>query len=77
MSIVIFDLDKTFIAGYNDFLWGEFIHKAGIVETDYQEKQIIFMNADSTRKCNSPSGEERQACVKLSAFQSSKQERQR
>ena len=42
MSVVIFDLDKTLIGGDCDFLWGEFIHEAGIVDADYQQKNKIF-----------------------------------
>jgi|TARA_B110000263_G_C14867692_1_gene311550 FMN phosphatase YigB (HAD superfamily) len=44
MPIVIFDLDKTLITGDSDFLWGEFSHKAEIVDADYRKEQIIFIS---------------------------------
>ncbi len=43
MSLAIFDLDQTLIAGDSDFLWGEFLSEIGVVDTDtYQVKNQYF-----------------------------------
>ena len=34
MSLAIFDLDNTLIAGDSDFLWGEFLGEEGVVEAN-------------------------------------------
>ncbi len=38
MSLAIFDLDNTLIAGDSDFLWGEFLVEQGLVDGDYYEQ---------------------------------------
>ncbi len=38
MSLAIFDLDNTLIAGDSDFLWGQFLVDQGIVDKDYYEQ---------------------------------------
>lgn len=35
MSLAIFDLDNTLIAGDSDHLWGEFLVEQGLVDPDY------------------------------------------
>ena len=37
MSLAIFDLDNTLIAGDSDFLWGQFLVDRGIVDKNYYE----------------------------------------
>ncbi len=38
MSLAIFDLDNTLIAGDSDFLWGQFLVDQGIVDKDHYEQ---------------------------------------
>ncbi len=38
MSLAIFDLDNTLIAGDSDFLWGQFLVDQGIVDKTYYEE---------------------------------------
>ncbi len=38
MSLAIFDLDNTLLAGDSDYLWGQFLVEAGAVERDLYEK---------------------------------------
>ncbi|HFD11687.1 MAG TPA: HAD family hydrolase [Crenotrichaceae bacterium] len=38
MSLAIFDLDNTLIAGDSDFLWGQFLVEQGIVDGDEYEQ---------------------------------------
>jgi HAD superfamily hydrolase (TIGR01490 family) len=38
VSLAIFDLDNTLIAGDSDFLWGEFLVEQGLVDGDYYEQ---------------------------------------
>lgn len=38
MSLAIFDLDNTLIAGDSDFLWGQFLVDQGIVDADHYEE---------------------------------------
>jgi len=38
VSLAIFDLDNTLIAGDSDFLWGQFLVDQGIVDRDYYEQ---------------------------------------
>ncbi|OAI19682.1 MULTISPECIES: HAD family hydrolase [Methylomonas] len=38
MSLAIFDLDNTLIADDSDFLWGQFLVDAGIVDKDHYEQ---------------------------------------
>jgi len=44
MSIAIFDLDNTLLAGDSDALWGEFISEQGIVDAEFyaQENQRFY-----------------------------------
>ncbi len=43
MSLAIFDLDQTLIAGDSDFLWGEFLAERGLVDQNlYKEKNTHF-----------------------------------
>lgn len=37
MSLAIFDLDNTLLAGDSDYLWGEFLVEQGIVDREYYE----------------------------------------
>lgn len=37
MSLAIFDLDNTLLAGDSDYLWGEFLVEEGIVDREYYE----------------------------------------
>lgn len=37
MSLAIFDLDNTLLAGDSDYLWGQFLVEQGIVDRDYYE----------------------------------------
>lgn len=37
MSLAIFDLDNTLLAGDSDYLWGQFLVDQGIVDRDYYE----------------------------------------
>lgn len=37
MSLAIFDLDNTLIAGDSDYLWGQFLGESGIVDPDQYE----------------------------------------
>jgi len=38
VSLAIFDLDNTLIAGDSDFLWGQFLVDQGIVDKDHYEQ---------------------------------------
>ena len=43
MSLAIFDLDNTLIAGDSDFLWGEFLGEEGVVDANsYRKKNEYF-----------------------------------
>ena len=37
MTLAIFDLDNTLIAGDSDYLWGQFLVDRGIVDRDHYE----------------------------------------
>ena len=37
MSLAIFDLDNTLLDGDSDYLWGQFLVAAGIVDADYYQ----------------------------------------
>ncbi len=39
MSLAIFDLDNTLLAGDSDYLWGRFLAAAGVVDGDYYERE--------------------------------------
>ncbi len=39
MSLAIFDLDNTLLAGDSDYLWGQFLVQKGIVDGDYYERE--------------------------------------
>lgn len=39
MSLAIFDLDNTLLAGDSDYLWGRFLVEQGIVDGDYYERE--------------------------------------
>lgn len=39
MALAIFDLDNTLISGDSDYLWGKFLIKQGLVESENFEKQ--------------------------------------
>ncbi|MEE9411801.1 MAG: haloacid dehalogenase-like hydrolase, partial [Methylococcales bacterium] len=39
MSLAIFDLDNTLIAGDSDYLWGQFLVEQGIVDGDEYEQE--------------------------------------
>ena len=39
MSIALFDLDNTLLAGDSDYLWGCFLAEKGIVDRDYYEHE--------------------------------------
>lgn len=39
MSLALFDLDNTLLAGDSDYLWGVFLAQEGIVDRDYYEKE--------------------------------------
>lgn len=46
MSLAIFDLDNTLIAGDSDHLWGEFLIEQGKVDAEhYRERNDFFYNA--------------------------------
>ena len=38
MSLAIFDLDNTLLAGDSDYLWGQFLVDQGIVDRDFYEQ---------------------------------------
>ena len=43
MSLTIFDLDNTLLAGDSDYLWGQFLSEQGIVDGDeYEKKNLEF-----------------------------------
>ena len=43
MSLAIFDLDNTLLAGDSDYLWGQFLVEQGIVDRDaYEEANAYF-----------------------------------
>lgn len=46
MSLAIFDLDNTLIAGDSDHLWGEFIIEQGLVDADAYRRQNDRFFAD-------------------------------
>ncbi len=39
MSLAIFDLDNTLLAGDSDYLWGKFLAEQGVVDGDYYERE--------------------------------------
>lgn len=39
MSLAIFDLDNTLLAGDSDYLWGQFLIKKGLVDSQFYEKE--------------------------------------
>ena len=39
MSLAIFDLDNTLLAGDSDYLWGVFLADAGLVDRDFYERE--------------------------------------
>ena len=39
MSLAIFDLDNTLIAGDSDHLWGQYLIKKGVVDREYYERE--------------------------------------
>ncbi|NJD08607.1 MAG: HAD family hydrolase [Methylococcaceae bacterium] len=39
MSLAIFDLDNTLLAGDSDYLWGQFLVEQGIVDRDFYESE--------------------------------------
>ncbi|MEE8343133.1 MAG: HAD family phosphatase [Gammaproteobacteria bacterium] len=39
MSLALFDLDNTLLAGDSDYLWGRFLVEHGIVEGEYYERE--------------------------------------
>ncbi len=46
MSLAIFDLDNTLIAGDSDYLWGEFLVEQGRVDAQhYREQNALFYQA--------------------------------
>ncbi len=51
MSLAIFDLDNTLIAGDSDFLWGQFLAEQGIVDGEEyaQENARFFQDYNSGR----------------------------
>lgn len=43
MSLALFDLDNTLIAGDSDYLWNEYLAEAGIIDAEaYQQKNHLF-----------------------------------
>lgn len=46
MALAIFDLDNTLIAGDSDFLWGEFLQKKGIVDSERFAQQNAQFYSD-------------------------------
>ncbi|MDY0049610.1 MAG: HAD family hydrolase [Halothiobacillaceae bacterium] len=46
MSLAIFDLDNTLLAGDSDYLWGQFLVDTGVVDRDrYEEANRTFYEA--------------------------------
>jgi len=39
VSLAIFDLDNTLLAGDSDYLWGKFLSEQGVVDGDYYERE--------------------------------------
>jgi HAD superfamily hydrolase (TIGR01490 family) len=39
LSLAIFDLDNTLIAGDSDYLWGKFLTEKGLVDADFYEQE--------------------------------------
>ncbi len=39
MSLAIFDLDDTLLAGDSDYLWGRFLVAQGVVDSDHYERE--------------------------------------
>lgn len=45
MSLAIFDLDNTLLAGDSDYLWGRFLVEQGLVDGDFYERENLrFMH---------------------------------
>lgn len=42
MKLAIFDLDNTLLAGDSDYLWGQFLVKKQIVDSDYYQQRNEF-----------------------------------
>lgn len=57
MSLAIFDLDNTIIAGDSDYLWGQFLVEQGIVDREHYEAA----NAEFYRQY-------REGCLDISEF---------
>ena len=46
MALAVFDLDHTLLRGDSDYLWGEFLIDAGLVDAaSYREQNQAFMAA--------------------------------
>ncbi len=57
MSLVLFDLDNTLLAGDSDYLWGEFLVEKGIVDGDaYRQANERFY------------GQYREGCLDIAEF---------
>lgn len=39
MTLALFDLDNTLLAGDSDYLWGQFLVERGIVDSEYYESE--------------------------------------
>ena len=39
MALAIFDLDNTLLAGDSDYLWGVYLARAGVVDSEYYERE--------------------------------------
>lgn len=39
MSLAIFDLDNTLLAGDSDYLWGKYLSEKGVVDADWYEQE--------------------------------------
>ena len=44
MTLAIFDLDNTLLAGDSDHAWGEFLVEEGIVDASFQEGKVTRLN---------------------------------
>ena len=51
MSLAIFDLDNTLIAGDSDYLWGQFLVDRGIVDRDLYEQTNARFYQDYREGC--------------------------
>ncbi|MGZ8244181.1 histidinol-phosphatase [Methylomagnum sp.] len=51
MSLAIFDLDNTLLAGDSDYLWGQFLVESGIVDRDYYERSNARFYEDYKNGC--------------------------